>query len=1410
MRGVVFLLYGIYLCLFFETCLADRKAKEKTRGASYTTTREEIPNKRTVAIKRKRGAILERWDGIDGYLSKNLLNDPRYPSMPTYFSYISTFSEPSNWGDNYGSRLRGYFVPQATGLHVFFIESDNEGQLFLSTTDDPAKKILICKVGKDHESLPMQFRKYPEQESYPINLKKDKYYYIEALHKEQYGNDSLAVAVQTPDKILYAPIPSQFLWTSAPPRADQTATQSLLIKIAAKAGAKAGAELGLREAKESGAKAGAMAGAEAGGRAGAEAGVEAATKAATEVADKALKEALAKLGTLNKSVFNIYTGNGSVIPVKPAASSVTGEQIVTAEGKVTGQTGATGVAGQTSGQTTSGQTSTGQAGASSSVDVSVTVQPGMPSPPVSSQPGIYQGAYVYNRAIPYYIPPKSYDPQTIARNSKFLDSRGFARVIVNGGIYALYAIDVPASQNPIYNLCWRITKGNLELTQSCQAFIVHIPGFDKGTGEHQTIAFESVCVPGHYVRQKNYKFALGQKGDKNFDYDASSAFFQVFSLPGAFQFSLMRKGWYICRSVHINFHRTAVVTDYNMATLEWLKKCSFALRPLGVDEKIRMNCFDVLQPTTVPPGLLLPNVSSVLTTTSPPTNVTTHTTRPPTTPTTPPDDICLSFTFSNDAGIPFMLYSSLKPEGYSVTGPEISLKYVVKNNQFKGLARVSDTRDHMSETRREILSETSNELSDGQQLLLDPPNLKWSNIVVKFWAIDPSGKREILLNGKKMIYAIPGIHCTHQISVTVTSQPKSSPSTTKRTTTATMTTRPTTKPTLPPAPRTVPITTPSLPAAPSLPSPPHFHIYIHAPSPPPPPTTPEIFPPELPFTKPPPPPKVTVTTLPPAPPPIPITAPPPPPPSPPQPPSPTHAPPPPITTTESFCGPPPCITTQPPFTQPSFTTLPPCQPSSGRPSLNKTPCKPVLLPTPAPSTVSPACPPGSTKPCAPVLAVLPPRPPEVSPVALPTLPPIITLSPTSASWPVQGCMPTHGGTSQGACCMFPFMYNGAPQHRCTRAERGYRWCATTSSYDTDNQWGFCSGCFLSFGGTSNGNCCHFPFTYRGKIYTTCTTQDENRPWCATTFNHDIDKQWGYCGGDAPGSVSQPKTAFSPCSSDCDAKCVDSCPDYCCVQTMTSEPSYQPNQVVVPQATQVDQLREVQQTAQSCPSICAKFCVPDCPVRCCSLPLAFSLTRGSPAASMYCPRVCFSTCVSSCPAGCCSSSQPSVNHNSVSYNIKLPCRAECHSNCLATCPTQCCNPGSGRRQVISFPQVKAVDGGDNEMTFAGNDESTLTMMVRSKIVCPAICIKSCLWRCPRECCDSKKKESSNKKGIRNLVAIDCKYGRSTTGGNAQGACCNFPFIYKGAVYWTCTTKDSIKHWCSTTKEFEVGNKWGFCA
>ncbi len=62
------------------------------------------------------------------------------------------------------------------------------------------------------------FSRYPEQTSQAVYLIKGSYYYIEGLHKQQYGNDTFAVGVQTPDNKQYYPIPSRFLWTTTPPK----------------------------------------------------------------------------------------------------------------------------------------------------------------------------------------------------------------------------------------------------------------------------------------------------------------------------------------------------------------------------------------------------------------------------------------------------------------------------------------------------------------------------------------------------------------------------------------------------------------------------------------------------------------------------------------------------------------------------------------------------------------------------------------------------------------------------------------------------------------------------------------------------------------------------------------------------------------------------------------------------------------------------------------------------------------------------------------------------------------------------------------------------------------------------------------------------------------------------------------
>eukprot|EP00794_Sanderia_malayensis_P005465 gene5465-6148_t len=48
-----------------------------------------------------------------------------------------------------------------------------------------------------------------------------------------------------------------------------------------------------------------------------------------------------------------------------------------------------------------------------------------------------------------------------------------------------------------------------------------------------------------------------------------------------------------------------------------------------------------------------------------------------------------------------------------------------------------------------------------------------------------------------------------------------------------------------------------------------------------------------------------------------------------------------------------------------------------------------------------------------------------------------------------------------------------------------------------------------------------------------------------------------------------------------------------------------------------------------------------------------------------------------------------------------------------------------------------------------------------------------------------------------------------GGNSNGDCCVFPFIYKKKTYHSCT-KDGLKtYWCSTTSNYDKDKRWGQC-
>lgn len=186
------------------------------------------------------GFITEKvWLDIGGGTAvTDLTGNTRFPNSPDITSYRSFFElyggddintgAPGDLYNNAGSQLIGYFYPETTGDYIFYVCSDDGGNLYLSTDGDPANKKLIAQEagwsgvrnysgiggGSTVEakcSLTFTGTQWPTKApegGAKITLTAGRAYYIEALAKEGGGGENLSASL---DGVL--PIPGSMLST---------------------------------------------------------------------------------------------------------------------------------------------------------------------------------------------------------------------------------------------------------------------------------------------------------------------------------------------------------------------------------------------------------------------------------------------------------------------------------------------------------------------------------------------------------------------------------------------------------------------------------------------------------------------------------------------------------------------------------------------------------------------------------------------------------------------------------------------------------------------------------------------------------------------------------------------------------------------------------------------------------------------------------------------------------------------------------------------------------------------------------------------------------------------------------------------------------------------------------------------
>ena len=135
------------------------------------------------------------YTNLSGNLLTTLTASSRFPYDPSLEKKATSFEAERDRGDNYGAVMRGYLIPPADGNYTFWVASDDNGELWLSTSTNNAGIKRIAYISGDGSwAGPREWTEYTSQRSAAVVLKRGEAYFIEARMKEGSGGDHLAVA----------------------------------------------------------------------------------------------------------------------------------------------------------------------------------------------------------------------------------------------------------------------------------------------------------------------------------------------------------------------------------------------------------------------------------------------------------------------------------------------------------------------------------------------------------------------------------------------------------------------------------------------------------------------------------------------------------------------------------------------------------------------------------------------------------------------------------------------------------------------------------------------------------------------------------------------------------------------------------------------------------------------------------------------------------------------------------------------------------------------------------------------------------------------------------------------------------------------------------------------------------------
>jgi autotransporter-associated beta strand protein len=168
----------------------------------------------SVELRYQRGGLLcAGYTNIPGTAVSALTNAPSFPLDPAWEDQIPQLEITTSEPGAFGAAARGYLLPPATGHYTFWIAGQDNCELWLSSSTNPAAMTRIAFISGDTNwAGPRNWTNYPTQQSVPILLQVGCAYYLEARFKSATTTNYLAVAWEcTSNGIERQIIPGQFL-----------------------------------------------------------------------------------------------------------------------------------------------------------------------------------------------------------------------------------------------------------------------------------------------------------------------------------------------------------------------------------------------------------------------------------------------------------------------------------------------------------------------------------------------------------------------------------------------------------------------------------------------------------------------------------------------------------------------------------------------------------------------------------------------------------------------------------------------------------------------------------------------------------------------------------------------------------------------------------------------------------------------------------------------------------------------------------------------------------------------------------------------------------------------------------------------------------------------------------------------